>query len=460
MMALSGPAIAAGHAPPPATTASPAEPPQVAGSPVCTITDDRISNVSGLAATPSGFVVIDSGVAGLSNITVFHVNARCAVTNVDTRLRQPRDPSDLAVASDGTSYVADFGDVDRGRPSIAMWKLAGNDATTIYRMSFPDGAKDARAMLLGAGDIPVIIATNGSLYTPSASLQPEIPAPGVVLTRVGRFVPPQTDTANPLGVVGTTVVTGAARSPDGSKVVIRTYADAFEWDVADGNVVKAITTEQPRRTPLPNERDGEAIAYSSDGVFFYTASGNTKITGATSILRYTPYAPSTLTKRSQSGDSTVSWWAQLTLEQLNVFFAALAGLGVAVIIAGVIGIRRAGRRPSGHDEDNGDRYDDSRSTGQPESQPLDPYPRRDGDKPLRRRAVGWATPPTSRPGFHDNLPQSEQPRISDSQFPQGGDPGHGYANERDQPRGHASDNEDMNPRPEGPGLGFRSRDPW
>ena len=49
------------------------------------------------------------------------------------------------------------------------------------------------------------------------------------------------------------------------RVALRTYTAAYEWDVPDGDVVKAITTATPRITPLPDEPQGESIAYTADG---------------------------------------------------------------------------------------------------------------------------------------------------------------------------------------------------
>ena len=68
------------------------------------------------------------------------------------------------------------------------------------------------------------------------------------------------------------MVTGAAISPDRTRVALRTYTAAYEWDVPDGDVVKAITTGTPRLTPLPDEPQGEAIAYTVDGPRFLTLS--------------------------------------------------------------------------------------------------------------------------------------------------------------------------------------------
>ena len=52
----------------------------------------------------------------------------------------------------------------------------------------------------------------------------------------GRPAPP-TSSACPARLL----VTGGANSPDGTKVVLRTYSDAYEWTVTSGDVVAAIT---------------------------------------------------------------------------------------------------------------------------------------------------------------------------------------------------------------------------
>ena len=68
------------------------------------------------------------------------------------------------------------------------------------------------------------------------------------------------------------MITGAASAPDGRRVVLRSYADAFEYDVPDGDVVRALTTGTPRITPLPDEPQGESITYSRDGRSLLTVS--------------------------------------------------------------------------------------------------------------------------------------------------------------------------------------------
>ena len=44
-------------------------------------------------------------------------------------------------------------------------------------------------------------------------------------------------------------MTGAANSHDGKHVAVRTFSDAYEWSVTNGDVVGALTTGTPKITP-------------------------------------------------------------------------------------------------------------------------------------------------------------------------------------------------------------------
>ncbi len=109
------------------------------------------------------------------------------------------------------------------------------------------------------------------------------------MKKLGDIELPRTDTENPLSTFGRVAITGAARSLDGSRVVLRTYADAFEYDVANGDIVTALTTTTPRVTALADPF-GEAISYSTDGKTFLTVSdaGHLEDEDPVNILSYTP----------------------------------------------------------------------------------------------------------------------------------------------------------------------------
>src|SRR5262249_48594115 len=153
------------------------------------------------------------------------------------------------------------------RKSVGLWKFPPDGKSILYRFTYPDRAMSAQAMLIGADGNPIFItdATDGpaGLFVPSAPLDPSGKA--VALKKVGDFQPQQTGTDHALGKIGQNRVSGAATSPDGKKIVLRTYSDAYEWTVANGDVVTTITSQTPHITPLPGEPLGEAISYSKDG---------------------------------------------------------------------------------------------------------------------------------------------------------------------------------------------------
>ncbi len=261
-----------------------------AGTPVCQVRDDRLREISGMVATDEGYVVINDGADDEARRRIFFLDQRCAVVRTVSFPSRPRDTEDLAIGRDGTIWVADIGDNDRSRPTIGVWRLApGAKQPVLHRMTYPDRPHDAEALLLDASGRPLIITKGGSgtvfLYAPTTALRADATTP---LTALGQVTLPRTTTSNPFSFLGRGVITGAASAPDGRRVALRSYADAFEYDVPDGDVVRALTTGTARITPLPDEPQGESITYSRDGRSLLTvseAAGQPSGTRPT-ILRY------------------------------------------------------------------------------------------------------------------------------------------------------------------------------
>jgi hypothetical protein len=344
--------------------------PATAGTPVCTVTSSTLTQITGMVATDKGTLVVEG--KDETTLKIYTLDANCKSTTKTYSGVDPRDPEDLAVAQDGTIWIADIGDKDGNRPSVSFHKIPPNSTAAVpNRVTYPDGAKHASAFLLDGDGLPIVLANAGkpgaSLYKPNKALVPSAQPPGVPqLTKVGEFTTEKTGTSNPSTAVGNGVVTGAAKSPDGKKVVIRTLSDAYEFDVpADGNVVNAITTTKPRITPLPDEPDGQAIAYSTDGTKFITIGS--KPTGATEnakLVSYTPFVPAPVTEPTDNGGgggdentTSQSWLSRLSFSELTRIVAAVGVVGLVLAIAGIIGIRRARKRRREEEEDY-DEYDD------------------------------------------------------------------------------------------------------
>jgi hypothetical protein len=351
----------------------------IPGQNVCTV-DPALAGITGLVATSNGYAVVVKAASGI-NMKIYVLDGECKRTKALAYSGAgPHDPQDMQISSDGTFWVADIGDdiANPTRNKIALWKVTEGKAT-LYRFTYPDGAAHAgEAMLLNGDGNPIFITTTTSgasgLFMPTAALDPSGNA--VPLKHVGDFTPQKTGTSNKLGPVGQTRVTGAANAPDGKHVAIRTYSDAYEWSVAGGDVVAAVTKATPRITPLPDEPQGEAIAYSKDGANFLTVSDLTnKQQGATQILKYQPSPPTAPVKAdtgsapSASKGDTRGWFSKLGLQDIMRVIAAVGVVGLLMVVAGVIGIQVARKRrpPAGNGKRRNEPlpYDDSRSAGEP-----------------------------------------------------------------------------------------------
>ncbi|MEU4693615.1 hypothetical protein [Actinoplanes sp. NPDC023714] len=237
------------------------------------MTDDRLTEISGLLTDESGYVVINDGADDPNGRKIFFLNKKCKVVRTVSYPSRPRDTEDLARGPDGTIWVGDIGDNGDTRETIALWRLApGARKPTLFRLSYPDGPHDAEALLISGDGTPVVITKDpvtAGLYVPTAPLRAGETTP---LRRAGDVSIPLSGTSNPFGFAGRLVITGAALSPDGARAVLRTYADAFEFPVTQGDVIAALTGGSSRTTALPDEPQGEAIAVSQDGSALLTIS--------------------------------------------------------------------------------------------------------------------------------------------------------------------------------------------
>ncbi|MFJ1543081.1 hypothetical protein ACIODS_31525 [Micromonospora chalcea] len=346
--------------------AAPAAAPVLAAAPKkkCTVEDNRLRELSGLIATSSGYVVINDGTDDASRKRVFYLDAKC---KVDREVRYsgdgPFDTEDLALGPDRkTLWIADTGDnVEKKtrRERVAVWTmpLSGAKQPVLHRLSYPGKEPhDAEALLVGDDNMPLVITKDLSgkseIFTPTVKLKAAGDPEPIPMKKVGEVTLPKTDTENKLGSPGRALVTGAARSPDGSKVVLRTYADAFEFDVSGGDIVKALTTGKPRITPLADPF-GEAISYTPDGKLFVTVSdgGTLDDSDPIDILSYTPSTTGVEAlpnggKAETKAAAEKSWLEGLSLDEITYLIAAVGVLGALLVGAGVFGILRSRRKPA------------------------------------------------------------------------------------------------------------------
>ncbi|QDY07163.1 hypothetical protein FJK98_08210 [Micromonospora sp. HM134] len=388
------PAAAAGAAPvsavpagvaPPVTGAGPlsvgAGPlAAAAGKKKCTITDERLREVSGLVATKTGYIVINDGTLQESRKRVFFLDTKCKIAKEPVKYSGdgPFDTEDLALSPDGkTLWIADTGDnvtSRERRTRVAVWTMpvTGSKQPVLHRLSYPERKPhDAEALLIGADGLPLVITKvpsgKAEIFTPESKLDPDGNAEPVPMKKVGEITLPKTTTDNPLNIIGRVAITGAARSPDGSRVVLRTYADAFEYDVSGDDIVAALTTGKPRVTPLADPF-GEAISYTPDGTGFVTVSDGGELApeDPIDILGYTPSTKGAETIEGAAGAKPAaekSWYDNLSLDQITYLIGAVGVIGALLVGAGIVGIVRSRRRAATAGDDPVDQDDDVFTSG-------------------------------------------------------------------------------------------------
>ncbi|GAA4552415.1 hypothetical protein [Pseudonocardia xishanensis] len=266
---------------PASASASPAVPQDL-----CTVTEPRLAELSGLAVRGDEIWAMSDGG---TRATAYRLDpADCTIIDTERADLDPFDAEDLALGPDGAFWIGDTGDNNRRRETVALLVLPPRGDPRLHRLTYPDGPHDAEALLIGADGVPVIVTKEvtgiAGVYRPAGPLAEPGPTP---LLRVGSVGFARSDTVGgPVGAVGALTVTGGAVSADGRVVALRTYTDAWLYRVPpSGDLVAALQTT-PRQVPLPDEPQGEAIAFLPDG----TLLSGSETRGRSGRLRAVPGA--------------------------------------------------------------------------------------------------------------------------------------------------------------------------
>ncbi|MFF0816932.1 hypothetical protein ACFYVR_17510 [Rhodococcus sp. NPDC003318] len=215
LVSMAGPAVAAAEAHRADATAP---------SVHCTPTDPALEELSGLVwSGDGGFAIADRG----SDDRLAVLDSRCQIIRRIEIGFPTSDVEDLVLGSDGTVWLADTGDNDGDRESIAL--IGVNPSTGEQRLlpvTFADGAHDVEAFVLTATGAPVLVtkvdAAQATVYTTADgatvhTLSPETPTALVAAGTVATLG--NDDEVRP--------ITGAALSADGSTAALRTKKDVF-----------------------------------------------------------------------------------------------------------------------------------------------------------------------------------------------------------------------------------------
>ncbi|NLG54053.1 MAG: hypothetical protein GX542_00125 [Rhodococcus sp.] len=251
---------------------------------LCTPTDPALAELSGLVATTDQLYAIgDSG----SDEFVAVLDSDCAVQRWIPVPVDPYDIEDMAYV-DGELWLADIGDNRRQRSTVALIRVnlddtsSGDDPGSLHRLTYPDGAHDAESILIGPDNVPIIVTKEfggvSGVYRPKGGLTVhELAEPGpTALEKVGEVdvtaaggSGPQSggglDSGHIADSLTRVIFTGGAVSHDGTIAAVRSYTHLHLYDLRGTTVSQALTAPPFEALLLPQQPQGEAVAFTADG---------------------------------------------------------------------------------------------------------------------------------------------------------------------------------------------------
>lgn len=293
-----------------------------------TIKDPRITESSGLAASrqhPGIYWTHNDSDDGAYLYAVDSATGETVATLTMTGVGAPRDVEAISVGPDNRLYVGDIGDnLGCTWPHVWIYELPEpeqlRDQTikaTQYVVKYSDGARDAESLVVHPKTGRVYIVDKkeggGHLYEGPAELN----ASG-------------TNVFKPVAAVDNLEATDAALSPDGRKLVVRSYFGAFAYDWNGGDIKKT------GRLSVPFLGQGESVTYTADGSrLMYGAEGSDSSVEPEDA----PDAPDENGSNAPSGNGSSA--AEDDTSNSNLKRGAVI---VAVACAVLFGIRRLTRR--------------------------------------------------------------------------------------------------------------------
>ncbi|MEV0172839.1 WD40 repeat domain-containing protein [Streptomyces sp. NPDC050803] len=234
-----------------------------------TIKDPRITESSGLAASRQhpGIYWTHNDQENSKGTYLYAVDSSTGETVATITLSgvgTQRDVEAVFIGPDNQIYVGDIGD-NEGVTWDHVWiyKFAEpknlSDRTiraTQYVVKYSDGSRDAESLVVHPRTGRVYIVDKkeegGHLYEGPAELSTS-----------------GTNVFKPIAPVENLQATDATLSPNGEKLVIRSYFGAFAYDWNDGDIKKT------GRLSVPFLGQGESVTYTADGSqLMYGAEGS------------------------------------------------------------------------------------------------------------------------------------------------------------------------------------------
>lgn len=251
-----------------------------AAQPWGTIADSNLNAISGMAASAA-----NPGVLYVHNDRdqpeFFAINDRgVLLRTLALQGATVMDVEDIAVGpcpQGSCVYLADLGDNVTPRQEYVVVRVAeptvdatqpGDDETLpseTLTFSYPDGTHNAESLLIDHATQNLYVVTKEAAGVASSvyRLPTTFGAASSDATKVADLtVPGPNDTP----------ATAADAHPCGVAFLLRTNNTLYEFRIPEGEPFESLFAVTPNAVPFGDEQQGEAVAYSPDGLSYFTTS--------------------------------------------------------------------------------------------------------------------------------------------------------------------------------------------
>lgn len=168
-------------------------------------------------------------------------------------------------------YIGDIGDNDLERANVTIYVVpepaidpAPAKVAVAERIDlrYDDGPHDAETLLVDPTDGTIVVVTKR--FDGSSGIYVANRTTGILEHRGTLSLA----TAPLSGLLAT----DGAVSPDGSRLIVRTYGPAFMWRRSPGQSLVEALGGVPCPLPTSDETQGEAVAFAADGRGYFTVS--------------------------------------------------------------------------------------------------------------------------------------------------------------------------------------------
>lgn len=196
-----------------------------------------------------------------------------------------RDWEDMAVSRGPEAgayyiYLAEIGDNFQQYDNYAIFRFkepsASTDTITSYdkiAFKYSDGSNNAESILVDSDSKNIYIITKSD-----------------VKTNIYKLSYPQSTTGmNEAILVGSlpfTVVVGAAISPDGTEIIVKTYTALYYWKRAASETIEQALKRPESTLGYHLEIQGEAVGFKNDNTGFFTLSEKPPLVGSVDLNFY------------------------------------------------------------------------------------------------------------------------------------------------------------------------------